>query len=121
MELKQLKLQNNRHHYGNINLRCRRKDIFMDSYHRISKLKPEELKGKLHVEFDGEEGVDAGGVTREWFLMLSKEIFNPNYALFTPSLNGQMFQPSNKSHVNPDHVKYFKFIGRIVGKALYDG
>ena len=63
----------------------------MDSYHRISKLKPEELKGKLHVEFDGEEGVDAGGVTREWFLMLSKEIFNPNYALFTPSLNGQMF------------------------------
>jgi E3 ubiquitin-protein ligase HUWE1 len=46
------------------------------------------LRGKLHVEFDGEEGVDAGGVTREWFLMLSKEIFNPNYALFTPSLNG---------------------------------
>lgn len=63
----------------------------MDSYHRFQRLKPEELKGKLHVEFEGEEGVDAGGVTREWFLLLSRDMFNPNYALFKPSLNGQMF------------------------------
>jgi len=60
----------------------------MDSYHRFTKLRTEELKGKLHVEFAGEEGIDAGGVTREWFLLLSRDIFNPNYALFTPSLNG---------------------------------
>lgn len=38
MELKALKMQN-RHHYGNINMRVRRKDIFMDSYHRFGKLK----------------------------------------------------------------------------------
>lgn len=75
----------------------------------------------MNVEFVGEEGVDAGGVTREWFLVLSREMFNANYVLFTPSLNGQMFQPSNMSHVNPEHVKFFKFIGRVVGKALYDG
>jgi E3 ubiquitin-protein ligase HUWE1 len=28
--------------------------------------------GKLHIEFSGEEGMDAGGLTREWFLLLSK-------------------------------------------------
>jgi E3 ubiquitin-protein ligase HUWE1 len=69
----------------------------------------------------GEEGVDAGGVTREWYMVLSREVFNPNYVLFQSSLNGQMFQPSPKSSVNTDHLKYFKFIGRFVGKALYDG
>jgi E3 ubiquitin-protein ligase HUWE1 len=36
-------------------------------------------------------------------------------------MNGQMFQPSSKSFVNPDHLRFFKFIGRVIGKALYDG
>ena len=46
------------------------------------KLKPEELRGKLNIEFIDEEAIDAGGPTREWFMVLSKEMFNPNYALF---------------------------------------
>ena len=40
------------------------------------------IKGQLHIEFIGEEGVDAGGVTREWYMVLSREVFNPNYVLF---------------------------------------
>ncbi len=35
--------------------------------------------GKLSVKFHEEEGVDAGGVTREWYSILAREIFNPNY------------------------------------------
>jgi E3 ubiquitin-protein ligase HUWE1 len=72
-------------------LRVRRKDIFLDSYHQFEKLKTEDLRGKLHIEFAKEEAVDAGGVTREWFLVLSRAMFNADYALFVPSLNGQMF------------------------------
>ncbi len=30
----------------------------------------------------GEEGVDAGGVSREWYSVMAQEIFNPNLALF---------------------------------------
>jgi HECT-domain (ubiquitin-transferase) len=45
-------------------------------------------KQKLHVKFSGEEGEDAGGVSREWFSLLSKEIFYPGYALFIPSASG---------------------------------
>jgi E3 ubiquitin-protein ligase HUWE1 len=30
------------------------------------------MYGKLHIEFSNEEGMDAGGLTREWFLLLSK-------------------------------------------------
>jgi E3 ubiquitin-protein ligase HUWE1 len=45
-------------------------------------------------------------------------MFNPNYALFETSSSGNTYQPSSKSFINLDHLKYFKFIGRIVGKAL---
>jgi len=30
------------------------------------------------------------------------------------------FQPNINSFINPDHLSYFKFVGRIIGKALFD-
>jgi E3 ubiquitin-protein ligase HUWE1 len=33
------------------------------------------MHGKLHIEFSGEEGMDAGGLSREWFLLLSKVFY----------------------------------------------
>jgi hypothetical protein len=51
-------------------------------------------------------------------MCLSREIFRPDYALFEPSSSGNTYQPNPKSYVNPDHLLYFKFIGRFVGKAL---
>jgi len=40
------------------------------------------LCGRLWVEFESEAGLDYGGVAREWFFLLSKEMFNPYYGLF---------------------------------------
>lgn len=79
------------------------------------------MRGKLHIRFQDEEGEDAGGVQREWFNSLSHEIFNPDYALFIPASHGYAYQPSAFSHVNTEHLSYFKFVGKIVGKALFDG
>jgi E3 ubiquitin-protein ligase HUWE1 len=48
-----------------------------------------------------EEGVDAGGVTREWYSVLARSIFNPGYALFQPSSSDQLvYQPNPHSYVN---------------------
>jgi E3 ubiquitin-protein ligase HUWE1 len=79
------------------------------------------MRGKLHVSFRHEEGVDAGGLSREFFSILAKEMFNPNYALFTSTEDGCTFQPNMHSSINPDHLSYFRFVGRIVGKAILDG
>jgi E3 ubiquitin-protein ligase HECTD2 len=38
-----------------------------------------DFKKKLRIEFIGEMGVDAGGLTKEWFLLLVRELFNPDY------------------------------------------
>lgn len=34
---------------------------------------------------------------------------------------GVTFQPNPLSYVNKDHLDYFRFVGRIIGKAVCDG
>lgn len=108
--------------YPTIPINVRRAKVFEDSFQAISRLSDKDLKyGKLNVRFSNEEGVDAGGVTREWFRILAREIFNPNYALFSPCGADRLtYQPNPASWINPDHLRYFKFVGRILGKAIYD-
>jgi hypothetical protein len=104
-----------------IGLQVRRDRIFEDSFHQLRMRTADELRGRLAISFHGEEGVDAGGLTREWFLVLSREIFNPNYALFTVAADGATFQPNPLSYINQNHLEYFKFVGRLIGKAVVDG
>lgn len=107
-----------------VNVNVRRQYIFQDSYYQLQNRAGDEIKyGKLSVKFHDEEGADYGGISREWFQELTKEIVNPNYALFTPSAEkmGVTYQPNPSSGINPSHLLYFKFVGRIIGKAIYDG
>ena len=48
-------------------------------------------------------------------------MFNPNYSLFNLTSNGVTYYPNAQSYVNPEHLNFFKFIGRMIGKALFDG
>jgi ubiquitin-protein ligase E3 A len=43
---------------------------------------PKDLKKQLVVEFDGEQGIDEGGVSKEFFQLIVEEIFNPDYGKF---------------------------------------
>ncbi|KAJ5489705.1 hypothetical protein N7539_004595 [Penicillium diatomitis] len=112
-----------RHSHAPLQLSVRRDQVFLDSFKSLYFKSADELKyGKLNVRFHGEEGVDAGGVTREWFQVLARGMFNPNYALFIPvAADRTTFHPNRLSGVNSEHLMFFKFIGRIIGKALYEG
>lgn len=71
---------------GVLYVNVRRQYIFQDSYYQLQNHTGDEVKfSKLSVHFNDEEAADYGGVTREWYQELTKEMFNPNYALFTPS------------------------------------
>lgn len=70
---------------------------------------PHELRRRLFVSFRGEEGLDYGGVAREWFFLLSHQVLNPMYCLFEyaddgRSGNGYALQINPASAVNPDHL-----------------
>lgn len=112
-----------REHYTPLQLTVRRQHVFYDSFQYFNRKSGPEIKhGKLNVRFHNEDGVDAGGVTREWFQVLSREMFNPDYALFQPcAADRTTYQPNRMSSVNDMHLAFFKFIGRVIGKAIYDG
>lgn len=95
-----------------------RDQLFSTSCEEVLLRPPDQLKSTLSVQFSGEEGLGQG-LVREWFDLLSKEILNPDYALFTMSADGCTFQPNSNSAINPDHLSYFRFAGRLLGLALY--
>ncbi|KAF7288667.1 hypothetical protein HMN09_01372700 [Mycena chlorophos] len=112
-----------REHYGTLQLNVRRARVFEDSFQHLQRKTGDQIKyGKLSVRFYDEEGVDAGGVTREWFQILARQMFDPNNALFQPCAADRLtYQPNKNSWVNPEHLSFFKFVGRVIGKAIYDG
>ncbi|XP_036118823.1 E3 ubiquitin-protein ligase NEDD4 isoform X2 [Molossus molossus] len=107
-----------------LEMKLRRATVLEDSYRRIMGVKRADfLKARLWIEFDGEKGLDYGGVAREWFFLISKEMFNPYYGLFEYSAtdNYTLQINPNSGLCNEDHLSYFKFIGRVAGMAVYHG
>uniref|UniRef100_A0A8C7ZP84 E3 ubiquitin-protein ligase n=1 Tax=Oryzias sinensis TaxID=183150 RepID=A0A8C7ZP84_9TELE len=105
-------------------LKVKRNEVLEDSYRRIVSVKtPDLLKARLWIEFVGEKGLDYGGVSREWFYLISKEMFNPYYGLFEYSAtdNYTLQINPNSGLCNEDHLSYFKFIGRVAGMAVFHG
>ncbi|KAK3609117.1 hypothetical protein CHS0354_007796 [Potamilus streckersoni] len=107
-----------------LDIKVTRKNVFEDSYRIIMSVKkPDLLKARLWIEFDGEVGLDYGGVAREWFYLLSKEMFNPYYGLFEYSATDNYTLQINplSGVLNEEHLSYFEFIGRIAGMAVHHG
>ncbi|XP_053520173.1 E3 ubiquitin-protein ligase NEDD4-like isoform X5 [Artibeus jamaicensis] len=105
-------------------MKLHRNNIFEESYRRIMSVKrPDVLKARLWIEFESEKGLDYGGVAREWFFLLSKEMFNPYYGLFEYSAtdNYTLQINPNSGLCNEDHLSYFTFIGRVAGLAVFHG
>ena len=107
---------------GHCRLEVTRAEVFEDSYRQIVKMRPKDMRKRLMVKFQGEEGLDYGGVAREWLYLLSHEMLNPYYGLFQYSREDiYTLQINADSGINPDHLSYFHFVGRIMGIALFHG
>jgi E3 ubiquitin-protein ligase NEDD4 len=105
---------------GQCHVKVRRTHIFEDSYHEVMRQSAADLKKRLMIKFDGEDGLDYGGLSREFFFLLSHEMFNPFYCLFEYSAHDNYtLQINPHSGINPEHLNYFKFIGRVVGLAIF--
>jgi len=105
---------------GQCHIKVSRDNIFEGSFTEIMRQSPTDLKKRLMVKFEGEEGLDYGGLSREFFFLLSHEMFNPFYCLFEYSAHDNYtLQINPNSGVNPEHLNYFKFIGRVVGLGIF--
>jgi E3 ubiquitin-protein ligase NEDD4 len=105
---------------GHCNISVRRNHIFEDAYTEIMRHSAADLHKRLLIKFSGEDGLDYGGLSREFFFLLSHEMFNPLFCLFEYSAHDNYtLQINPNSNVNPEHLAYFKFIGRVTGLAVF--
>ncbi|CAB1344896.1 unnamed protein product [Coregonus sp. 'balchen'] len=110
-------LSNQQPQAGHCRIEVCREEIF-----EVMKMRPKDLWKRLMVKFRGEEGLDYGGVAREWLYLLSHEMLNPYYGLFQYSRDDiYTLQINPDSAVNPEHLSYFHFVGRIMGMAVFHG
>lgn len=79
-----------------------------------------DLKKRLMIKFDGEDGLDYGGLLREFFFFLLYEMFNLFYCLFEYLVyDNYMLQINLYLGINFEYLNYFKFIGCVVGFVIF--
>ncbi|XP_026463622.1 apoptosis-resistant E3 ubiquitin protein ligase 1 [Ctenocephalides felis] len=112
-----------RHHHEKLALRVSRTRLLHSSMKATKGFSTADWCRNFEVTFQGEQGVDWGGVRREWFELLCSALFSPEGGLFrTFQDKGQALVHPNGSQQRPPHLKlkHFEFAGRIVGKCLYE-
>jgi uncharacterized membrane protein YgcG len=98
-------------------IRVRRTSILQDTLDALSTQRPSELKKLLKVEFVGEEGVDAGGVKKEFFQLLMSQLLDVKYGMFVRNTETNTIWFNMHSHEQP---RNFFLIGVLFGLALYN-
>ncbi|XP_053890014.1 probable E3 ubiquitin-protein ligase HECTD2 isoform X2 [Malaclemys terrapin pileata] len=99
-----------------LNLKVRRMHLVSDSLDELTR-KRADLKKKLKVTFVGEAGLDMGGLTKEWFLLLIRQIFHPDYGMFTYHKDSHCHWFSS---YKCDDYSEFRLVGALMGLAVYN-
>lgn len=108
---------------GHMRMNVRRDYLLSDSMEAVMSLSRKDLRKVWRFEFIGEAGIDAGGLAREWFELVTEEVFDPDMGLWQTSATNQMcmqINPASEISCPEDHLIYFRFIGRVMGKAMFD-
>ncbi|KAL2260317.1 hypothetical protein VTK26DRAFT_5687 [Humicola hyalothermophila] len=101
-------------------LSIRRECLVEDSLRAVSEVVGgggEDVKKGLRIVFEGEEGVDAGGLRKEWFLLLVRELLNPDHGMFLYD------EDSRYCYFNPNSLEpseQFFLVGVVLGLAIYN-
>ncbi|XP_048843738.1 probable E3 ubiquitin-protein ligase HECTD2 isoform X2 [Brienomyrus brachyistius] len=99
-----------------LNIKVRRQQLVSDSLNELTR-KRADLKKKLKVTFVGEAGLDMGGLTKEWFLLLIRQIFHTDYGMFTYFKNSHCHWFSSWKC---DNYSEFRLVGVLMGLAVYN-
>ncbi|KAB0381680.1 hypothetical protein FD755_003597, partial [Muntiacus reevesi] len=95
----------------------RRENIVGDAMEVLRKTKNIDYKKPLKVIFVGEDAVDAGGVRKEFFLLIMRELLDPKYGMFRYYEDSRLIWFSDKTFEDSD---LFHLIGVICGLAIYN-
>ncbi|KAG0727025.1 Ubiquitin-protein ligase E3A [Chionoecetes opilio] len=103
-----------------LKLRVRRDHIIDDALVELEMValdNPGDLKKQMVVEFEGEQGIDEGGLSKEFFQLIVEQIFNPDYAMFCFNNETRTFWFNPNCFENDAQ---FTLVGIVLGLAIYN-
>lgn len=108
-----------------IQIAVRRNYLYEDAFEKLSPENEPELRLKMRVQLVNtagleEAGVDGGGLFREFLSELLKTSFDPNRGFFKLTKDNMLYPNPTVQLLVDDFPKHYYFIGRILGKALYE-
>ncbi|KAH7906909.1 HECT-domain-containing protein [Hygrophoropsis aurantiaca] len=106
-----------------LEVEIRRNNIAQDGY---DKLADADLHAPISISFidqfgEPEAGIDGGGVFKEFFTSLCKEVFDSDRGLWLANTRNELYPNPHSYATEPHSLNWYRFIGRILGKALYEG
>ncbi|XP_040051528.2 ubiquitin-protein ligase E3B [Gasterosteus aculeatus] len=104
----------------------RRSRMLEDGYDQLRRLPANSIKGVIRVKFVNdlgvdEAGIDQDGVFKEFLEEIIKKVFNPALNLFKTTSGNERLYPSPTSYIHENHLQLFEFVGKMLGKAMYEG
>uniref|UniRef100_K3X482 HECT-type E3 ubiquitin transferase n=1 Tax=Globisporangium ultimum (strain ATCC 200006 / CBS 805.95 / DAOM BR144) TaxID=431595 RepID=K3X482_GLOUD len=115
-------MQPGRHHI--LKLKVNRSELLFDSMESLSVIPLESIRSSMRIHFLDEPGLDAGGIQREWFMLLNDKLAEPEAGIFrcvNPVDQTFYLNPSSAADIGEDHLMYYFATGRLVGRALLEG
>ncbi|KAJ2912438.1 hypothetical protein MD484_g7973, partial [Candolleomyces efflorescens] len=110
-------------YYSRARVHVRRGRVAQDGFDRLSEV---DLKRPIEITFvdqwgQEEAGIDGGGVFKEFFTDLCKEVFDTDRGLWLANRKNELY-PNPHMYATESHsLNWYRFIGRILGKAMYEG
>ncbi|XP_078083401.1 ubiquitin-protein ligase E3B [Mustelus asterias] len=109
-----------------IHITIRRSRMLEDGYEQLRRLPVNTMKGVIRVKFVNdlgvdEAGIDQDGVFKEFLEEIIKKVFDPALNLFKTTSGDERLYPSPTSYIHENHLQLFEFVGKMLGKAIYEG
>uniref|UniRef100_A0AAR5Q493 HECT-type E3 ubiquitin transferase n=2 Tax=Dendroctonus ponderosae TaxID=77166 RepID=A0AAR5Q493_DENPD len=110
-----------KHYHEKLAMEVRREKLLESSMKSTKNFSVSDWCKNFEITFYGEQGIDWGGLRREWFELICAQLFDAKHGLFASFHEGQQ----SLVHPNPDRpahlkLKHYEFAGRVVGKCLYE-
>lgn len=110
-----------KHYHEKLAMRVNRDKLLESSLKATKGFSVSDWCRNFEITFQGEQGVDWGGLRREWFQLVCAALFDPKNQLF------KGFSDNHQALVHPNvkrpphlKLKHYEFAGRVVGKCLYE-
>jgi ubiquitin-protein ligase E3 A len=105
-------------------LKVQRDNILQTALTAMGKVPPARRLGQMRVRFKGEEGVDAGGLIREFFTLLAPRLVDAEIGMFRRSEGAdKALWFASDAFIESSFVCHpdIALVGTLVGSALYNG